>query len=184
MEPSGRSEGGHIEALRQLRNGIIGNVHTVKAIDHQHRKPIGRAPVESLPPGVDYDMWLGPAPKTGFTKNRWHYDWRWFWSMVMETLQMMGYTRLTLPYGQLATGIQKGRWSPVVNSTMMMIIKPPILKLLYLNMTIPRSYGRCGYEPLTIWKGMIMEMLLTELKVKWSLAVRVYLLQRGISKPK
>jgi predicted dehydrogenase len=74
-----RSQGDHIEGIRQLKNGIIGKVYMVKAIDHQHRKPIGRASVQAPPPGVDYDMWLGAAPKVPFTKNRWHYDWRWFW---------------------------------------------------------------------------------------------------------
>jgi len=74
-----RSDGDHIEAMRQLRNGIIGNVYTIKAIDHQHREPIGHALPEDSPPGVDYDMWLGPAPVVSFTKNRWHYNWHWFW---------------------------------------------------------------------------------------------------------
>lgn len=74
-----RSEGDHIEAMRELKNGIIGKVHMIKAIDHQHREPIGRAKAQAPPEGVDYDMWLGPAPKVEFTKNRWHYDWRWFW---------------------------------------------------------------------------------------------------------
>ncbi|MEX2564922.1 MAG: Gfo/Idh/MocA family oxidoreductase [Cyclobacteriaceae bacterium] len=74
-----RSMGDHIEGIWQLRNGIIGDVHTIKAIDHQHRGPIGRAPVQDPPEGVDYDMWLGPAPKVPFTENRWHYNWHWFW---------------------------------------------------------------------------------------------------------
>jgi len=30
------------------------------------------------PPGVDYDMWLGPAPLRAFNPNRFHYSWRWF----------------------------------------------------------------------------------------------------------
>ena len=29
--------------------------------------------------GVDYDMWQGPAPEHPFTRNRWHYNWHWFW---------------------------------------------------------------------------------------------------------
>lgn len=74
-----RSAGDHIEGIRQLRNGIIGKVYMVKAINHQHRRPIGRAPVQDPPPGVDYDRWLGPAPKVPFTRNRWHYNWHWFW---------------------------------------------------------------------------------------------------------
>jgi len=75
-----RSDGDHIEGIRQLRNGIIGKVYMVKAIDHQLREPIGRAPVQDPPPGVDYDMWLGPSPKVPFTMNRWHYNWHWFWN--------------------------------------------------------------------------------------------------------
>ncbi|TLV00419.1 Gfo/Idh/MocA family protein [Dyadobacter luticola] len=74
-----RSNGAHIEGMKQLRNGIIGKVHTIKAIDHQYRESIGKAVAEAPPAGVDYDMWLGAAPKVPFTKNRWHYNWRWFW---------------------------------------------------------------------------------------------------------
>lgn len=74
-----RSNGAHIEGMKQLQNGIIGKVHTIKAIDHQHREAIGRAQAETPPPGVNYDMWLGAAPKVPYTKNRWHYNWRWFW---------------------------------------------------------------------------------------------------------
>jgi predicted dehydrogenase len=34
----------------------------------------------SAPPaGVDYDMWLGPAPKRDFNSNRFHFNFRWFW---------------------------------------------------------------------------------------------------------
>ena len=35
---------------------------------------------EGAPPqGVDYDMWLGPAPKRPFNPNSFHYKWHWFW---------------------------------------------------------------------------------------------------------
>ena len=43
------------------------------------RDTIGKTPVEPVPPGVDYDLWTGPAPKRPFTKNRFHYNWHWFW---------------------------------------------------------------------------------------------------------
>ena len=33
----------------------------------------------SVPEGVDYDMWLGPATKHPFNKNRFHGSWRFFW---------------------------------------------------------------------------------------------------------
>jgi predicted dehydrogenase len=28
---------------------------------------------------VDYDLWLGPASRRAFTRNRFHYNWHWFW---------------------------------------------------------------------------------------------------------
>ena len=31
------------------------------------------------PPDVDYDMWLGPAPKRPFNENRFHFSFRWYW---------------------------------------------------------------------------------------------------------
>jgi len=45
----------------------------------QWRESIGRAPVEPVPAGVDYDLWLGPAPRHEFTRNRFHYNWHWTW---------------------------------------------------------------------------------------------------------
>ena len=29
---------------------------------------------------VDYDLWLGPAAKTPFNVNRFHYNWHWHWA--------------------------------------------------------------------------------------------------------
>ncbi|HQQ00086.1 MAG TPA: Gfo/Idh/MocA family oxidoreductase [bacterium] len=66
-------------AIQFLRDGKLGNVRMAKAINHQLRKPIGRALESDPPTGVNYDLWLGPAPKVPFTKNRWHYNWHWFW---------------------------------------------------------------------------------------------------------
>jgi predicted dehydrogenase len=66
-------------AVEALREGVIGKVLAAKAINHQLRGPIGRAPVSDPPDGVNYDMWLGPAPEHAFTQNRWHYNWHWFW---------------------------------------------------------------------------------------------------------
>jgi predicted dehydrogenase len=66
-------------AIQFMREGGLGKVRMAKAINHQFRPPIGRAPETDPPPGVNYDLWLGPAPKRPFTRNRWHYNWHWFW---------------------------------------------------------------------------------------------------------
>jgi predicted dehydrogenase len=74
-----RSSAGIQAAIQYLRDGKLGKVRVAKAINHQFRGPIGRAPVSSPPQGVNYDLWSGPAPLHPFTENRWHYNWHWFW---------------------------------------------------------------------------------------------------------
>ena len=41
--------------------------------------PSARRRFRPCRPGVDYDMWTGPSPLHPFTKNRFHYNWHWFW---------------------------------------------------------------------------------------------------------
>lgn len=67
------------EAVRQLRDGLIGDVYMARGLCFKWRDTIGRKPVSPIPPGVHYDMWLGPAPEHAFTANRFHYNWHWFW---------------------------------------------------------------------------------------------------------
>ena len=74
-----RSGQGIRDAVQFMREGKLGKVRMAKAINHQFRAPIGRAPDSAPPAGVNYDLWLGPAPKRPFSRNRWHYNWHWFW---------------------------------------------------------------------------------------------------------
>ena len=50
-----------------------------KGLCYKWRDTIGKTPDEPVPAGVDYDLWLGPAPKRPFSKNRFHYNWHWNW---------------------------------------------------------------------------------------------------------
>ncbi len=74
-----RSSAGPQEAVQKMREGLIGDVYMARGLCFKWRDTIGRTPVERVPAGVDYDLWLGPAPKREFTKNRFHYNWHWFW---------------------------------------------------------------------------------------------------------
>src|SRR5256714_149486 len=67
------------EAVRKIREGLIGDVYMARGLCYKRRDTIGRKPVEPVPPGVHYDLWLGPAPQHAFTQNRFHYNWHWFW---------------------------------------------------------------------------------------------------------
>lgn len=62
-----------------LHAGKLGEVYMAKGLCYKWRDTIGKAPVEPVPAGVDYDLWLGPAPERPFTKNRFHYNWHWNW---------------------------------------------------------------------------------------------------------
>jgi predicted dehydrogenase len=59
-----------------VRSGKIGRVHTVK-VGLPTGKPIGPQPEMPVPPGFDYDFWLGPAPWAPYTKERCHWNFRW-----------------------------------------------------------------------------------------------------------
>jgi predicted dehydrogenase len=67
------------EAVKHMREGLLGEVYMARGLCFKWRDTIGRTPVSAVPAGVDYDLWLGPAPKTEFTRNRFHYNWHWFW---------------------------------------------------------------------------------------------------------
>ena len=74
-----RSSTGAKEAVQHLRDGLIGDVYMARGLCFKWRDTIGRKPKEPVPAGVNYDLWLGPAPDRGFTQNRFHYNWHWFW---------------------------------------------------------------------------------------------------------
>src|SRR6476660_1397881 len=67
------------DAVQKMNDGLIGDVYHARGLCFKWRDTIGRAPVEPAPAGVHYDQWLGPAPKHDYTKNRFHYNWHWFW---------------------------------------------------------------------------------------------------------
>jgi predicted dehydrogenase len=67
------------EAVQKMREGVIGEVYMARGLCFKWRDSIGRKPEESVPAGVDYNLWTGPAPLHAFTRNRFHYNWHWFW---------------------------------------------------------------------------------------------------------
>jgi len=66
-------------AIEYVQSGKLGSVHLAKAWTVHQRKSIGFKKDVSVPAGVNYDLWLGPAPARPFNPNRFHYNWHWFW---------------------------------------------------------------------------------------------------------
>ncbi len=90
------------KAIEFIKGGGIGKVYMARGLCFKRRAGIGKYPdgpmsaaeqyklnVESktFEPAydeaylskVDYDLWLGPAPKKPFNRNRFHYNWHWHW---------------------------------------------------------------------------------------------------------
>jgi predicted dehydrogenase len=69
-----------VDALTFLRSGKLGKIRTVKAWAYQGwMRNIEVKPDGPVPPGVNYDAWLGPAAKRPFNPNRFHFNFRWYW---------------------------------------------------------------------------------------------------------
>ncbi|MGP0064139.1 MAG: Gfo/Idh/MocA family protein [Isosphaeraceae bacterium] len=73
--------GPHYQKARELvRSGQIGQVVAVRMWSYRNVMPgFGSPPDGESPPGLDYDLWLGPAPKRPYNPNRSIYHFRWFW---------------------------------------------------------------------------------------------------------
>lgn len=75
-----RSGDHYRDAVEFIHAGKIGKVRLVRAWAYlDWVGGIGHPPDGDPPPGVDYDMWLGPAPERPFNPNRFHFNFRWFW---------------------------------------------------------------------------------------------------------
>jgi predicted dehydrogenase len=68
-----------IEAVKLVRDGIIGDVYFAKAWYTNNRKTIGVGKPIAVPPSLDFDLWQGPAPRRPYQDNLVHYNWHWFW---------------------------------------------------------------------------------------------------------
>ncbi len=62
-----------------VRNGRIGKLQKIEVIlPKQPTKPGDPTP-QPVPPELDYDLWLGPAPYAPYTRDRVHFNFRWIW---------------------------------------------------------------------------------------------------------
>jgi predicted dehydrogenase len=75
-----RSDDHWQDAVAYVYSGKLGKIRTVRAWSYQGwMKSVPVVPDSPVPTGVDYDFWLGPAPSRPFNRNRFHFNFRWFW---------------------------------------------------------------------------------------------------------
>lgn len=68
-----------VEAISEVQNGVIGKPYFGKAWYTNNRTSIGTGKTTEVPAWLDWNLWQGPAPRSGFRDNIVHYNWHWFW---------------------------------------------------------------------------------------------------------
>jgi predicted dehydrogenase len=67
------------KSIQLLMDGVIGDIYMGRGTVYRHRPSIGRIKDSSIPSGVNWDLFRGPAPMIPFNQNHFHYNWHWYW---------------------------------------------------------------------------------------------------------
>ena len=119
-----RSSSNWAKQIAAVQSGKYGKLLVSKAYASKSgrgRWSIGFKPITSPPSHLDFNLWLGPAPKQPYHENIVHYNWHWFWDFGNGEIGNQGVHQMdiarwaikgtTLPKSTISMG---GRW---VNST-------------------------------------------------------------------
>jgi predicted dehydrogenase len=119
-----RSSSGWAKQVAAIASGKYGKLLVSKGAASKNgsgRWSIGFKPIKEPPESLDFDIWLGPAPKQPYHENLVHYNWHWFWDfgngeIGNQGVHQMDIARWAIPGGTLPKSVisMGGRW---VNST-------------------------------------------------------------------
>jgi len=99
-----RSSGQVRDGIARLHAGQIGKVYMARALCYKPRGSIGVKEPSDPPAGLDFNLWLGPAPQQPFHGNLVHYNWHWFWDFGNGDLGNQGVHEMD----KALWGLQKG----------------------------------------------------------------------------
>lgn len=85
-----RSDPQWASLIADVRNGKYGKLLVSYGYASRTRDSIGMAPPQDPPPGLDFDLWLGPAAVQPFRRNLVHYNWHWRWDFGDGEIGNMG----------------------------------------------------------------------------------------------
>jgi len=67
------------EAVKFLQDGKLGDIYMGRGIVYRYRGNIGYTKDSPIPKGVNWNLFLGPAPYRPFNESRFSYNWHWYW---------------------------------------------------------------------------------------------------------
>ncbi|HYW96093.1 MAG TPA: Gfo/Idh/MocA family oxidoreductase [Bacteroidales bacterium] len=74
-----RSAPTSIQAVKDIREGLIGRPYQGYAWYANTRGSIGKGKKVAVPEWLDWELWQGPAPRRDYQDIWVHYNWHWFW---------------------------------------------------------------------------------------------------------
>jgi len=111
-----RSSAHWAKTIAAVRSGKYGKLLVAKGYASKPRWSIGFKEPKEPPPWLDFNLWLGPAPKQPYHENLVHYNWHWFWDFGNGEIGNQGVHQMdlarwgigqTLPKSVISLG---GRW--------------------------------------------------------------------------
>ena len=73
-----RSSHGILAGIEYIQAGKLGEIELARGLCYKPRQSIGKVKgPQKVSDAIDYDLWLGPAPKTDLMRLQLHYDWHW-----------------------------------------------------------------------------------------------------------
>jgi predicted dehydrogenase len=102
-----------MKAIQLIREGAIGQVYHVRGQCFRRRFSIGRTPDEPVPAGLDWDKFLGPAQYKPYSKNKFAYNWHWFWDTGNGDIGNQGVHEMDMALW----GLGRSGWPISVSST-------------------------------------------------------------------
>jgi hypothetical protein len=102
-----------MKGIKALQDGIVGKVYMAKGLCFKRRVSIGVRPDEPTPPGLNWDLFLGPAPMRPYNEHRFRYNWHWFWDTGNGDIGNQGVHEMDIA----RWGLGEARWPRTVVST-------------------------------------------------------------------
>jgi len=102
-----------MEAIKKIHDGAVGKLYQVKGVCYRRRFSIGHTPDEPVPPGLDWDKFLGPAQMKPYSKNKFAYNWHWFWDTGNGDIGNQGVHEMDIGLW----GLNRADWPATVMAT-------------------------------------------------------------------
>jgi predicted dehydrogenase len=97
------AENNYRRVVEIVQAGVLGPIRRVQVwcAKQPDTRKLAKSPVK-VPPGLDYDLWLGPAPERPYDPAFLPFHWRWWWDFGGGILADMACHFMDLPHWALS----------------------------------------------------------------------------------